>query len=286
MAIELDFLNELDKFQLAMKKRVHSQYQGARETREFGEGLVFKDFREYVPGDDIRFVDWKVYARTNKYFIKRFEEERNLTVHIVVDASASMDYGTTEHDKFEYASMVGLGFAYMALNNNEKFNFNTFAEELEIIRPEKGRDQLMSIVDHLQKHEPEGETNFMDSLQTYKKAIKSKSLVVIVSDFLYDAEEFRDILERYRKSEVVVVQVLDPSEREVHMQGDVILKDSEQDTQLRTFLSRRTIKNYQDRLGQHIAQLRHICEENEASFITTTTDVPVFDVFYEVLTTS
>ncbi len=283
MAIELDFLNELDRFQLALKKNVHSQYQGARETRKFGEGLVFKDFREYVPGDDIRFIDWKVYARTNKYYIKRFEEERNLTVHIVVDSSSSMNFGTGDHTKFEYASMIGLGFSYMAMSNNEKFNFNTFADELEMVRPEKGRDQLMSIYDHLQKHEPEGESKFKDSLETYKKAITSKSMVVLISDFLYPVEEFREIMERYRKSELVVIQVLDPSEVDVNLQGDVILKDSEQDSQMRTFLSRRMVKQYKDKLHEHIAKLRNICEETQATFIPTTTDKPVFDVFYEVL---
>jgi uncharacterized protein (DUF58 family) len=222
----------------------------------------------------------------NKFYIKRFEEERNLVVHIVVDSSASMNYGTTERTKFDYASMVGLGFAYMALKNNEKFNFNTFAEELSMIRPQKGRDQLMSIVDHLNDITPTGKSNFLESMNTYKKNVRSKSLIILVSDFLYDQDQVEDVLARYRKSEVVAVQVLDRSEREVHLQGDVILEDSESDNTLRTFLSRRSVKQYQAQLEEHVAQLRHLCTTHGAEFLTTTTDVPVFDVFYEFLTKS
>ncbi len=283
MAIDLEFLRELDKFQLALKRQVHSQYQGERDTEEFGEGLVFRDFRQYVPGDDIRFIDWTVYARTNDYYIKRFEEERNLTVHILVDSSASMAYGS-DPAKFDYASMVGLGFAYMAMNNNERFNFNTFAEEVEMIRPKKGVDQLMSIVDRLNKKEPTGRTEALESLQTYKSQIRSKSMIVLVSDFLYPVEEFRDVIERFRKSEIVVVQTLDPSERELRVRGDVLLEDAETDERMRTFLSRRSVSEYQSELEEHIAQLRNICKENQAEFVTTTTNVPVFDVFYEVIT--
>ncbi|MFC1648023.1 DUF58 domain-containing protein [Nanoarchaeota archaeon] len=283
--IELEFLRQLDSFQLAMKRKVHSQYQGARETKQFGSGLVFKDYREYVPGDDTRFVDWKVYGRTNKLFIKRFEEERNMVVHIIVDASASMNYGSHNITKFDYANMIGIGFAYMALRNNEKFNFITFAEKLDLLRPRKGMDQLMSIVDHLNKRKANGKSKFRQSMEAYKKAIRSKSLIVIISDFLYDVDEFKEVVNRYKRSDVMVIQVLDPAEKELNLEGDVILKDSELDTRLRTFISRRTVKKYSDKLEDHTAKLSNACEQVDAAFISVTTDTPIFDVFYNVLNT-
>jgi len=283
MAIELDFLRQLDRFQMAMKKKVHAQYQGGHETNVIGGGLQFKDYREYVPGDDTRYIDWKVYARTDKFFIKRFEEERNMVVHIIVDASGSMNFGR-KMTKFDFASMIGLGFAYMALKNNEKFNFNTFAESIDPIKAKKGMNQLMSIVSHLNDIKPEGKSDFKGSMDVYKKSITSKSVIVIISDFLYDIDEFRDIIQRYRKSEVVIVQVLDPDERNLTLQGDVILKDSELDIKIRTFISRRTVKHYQDKMGAHIANLRNVCEETDSTFISITTDQPVFDVFHTVLT--
>src|SRR3989344_8143180 len=100
--IDTNFLKLLDRFQLILKKKVTSNYSGARESPAFGRGLIFKDYKEYVPGDDFRLIDWKVYARTEKLNIKRFEDERNMTVRIVLDASASMSFGKGRN-KFDYA---------------------------------------------------------------------------------------------------------------------------------------------------------------------------------------
>jgi len=282
MAIELDFLRQLDKFQLVLKKKIYSQYQGAKETRQFGQGLLFKDYREYIPGDDIRFIDWKVYARTDKFFIRRFEEERNMIVHIIVDASASMNYSTTGVTKFDYAAMVGLGFAYMALRDNEKFNFNTFAEGLDVVKARKGTNQLMSIVNHLNEVTPSGKSEFAKSMQEYKRNVTSRSLIVIISDFLYDIGEVRTVLNLFKKSELVVVQVLDPSEKRLNVEGDIILKDSELNTKLRTFISRRLLKKYSEKLESHIANLAEACDEVGALFFSTTTANSVFDIFYHV----
>ena len=91
--IDISFLKELDRFNIVLKKRVLSRYQGERESHAEGQGLVFADYKDYVPGDDFRTIDWKIYARTNKFYVKQFEEERNMMVHIIVDASASMDDG-------------------------------------------------------------------------------------------------------------------------------------------------------------------------------------------------
>src|SRR3989338_5850806 len=150
-----EYLHQLDRFNIVLKKRVNSRYAGSRESQYFGNGLIFKDYREYTPGDDIRSIDWKVYARTDKFFIRRFEEERNLVLHAIIDASASMDYGKRT-PKFSYAAMLGLGFAYMAMRNNEKFVLSTFAEKLDILRPKKGMNQLLTLLEHLNNIKPTG----------------------------------------------------------------------------------------------------------------------------------
>ena len=99
--------------------------------------MTFKDYRIYAPGDDIRMIDWKVYARTDNHFIKVQEEEKNLTVHILIDKSASMDFGKPV-SKFDYAAMIGVGFGYLAMRDNEKFQFSTFAEDLNVFQPKGG----------------------------------------------------------------------------------------------------------------------------------------------------
>lgn len=282
--IDISFLKELDRFNLVLKKRVLSRYQGERQSHAEGQGLVFADYKDYVPGDDFRAIDWKVYARTNKFFVKQFEEERNMLVHIVVDASASMDFGR-KISKFEYASMIGLGFAYMALRNNEKFNFSTFAESLNYLRARKGLNQLLSILHVLEKLKIKGKTELRKAFDEYKRYIRSKSFIVIISDFLYDIEEIKSILSRFTKHEVIVIQVLDPEERRLALYGDVLLEDSEIHTKLRTFISNRLMRDYKNKIEHHIHAIKDVCERMGHDFISITTDRPIFETFYATLRT-
>ncbi len=279
--LDTDYLKELDRFHLAIKKRVHAQYSGARQTVQYGHGLIFKDYREYIPGDDFRAIDWRVYARTEKFYIKRYEEERNLTIHIIIDDSASMDYGDPR--KFDYAAKLGLGFAYMGMKSNEKFEFSTFGNELRIFRPRSGSNRLVNVIDYLSSHKLAGYSNFAKSLRSYKALIKSKALIVLVSDFLFGLDEVRETLQLFKKSEVIVVQVLDANEKAMNFDGEVILEDAETAKNLKTFVTRRMKKTYLDRLYDHIYRLKDDCDAINAKFISVTTNVPVFDTFYHIL---
>jgi len=282
MAIELDFLKSLDRLQLILKKKVHADLQGGHQASAFGEGVVFQDYKAYVPGDDFRYIDWNVYARTDKFFVRRFEEERNLTVHILVDSSGSMEYGRGT-SKFEYAAMLGLGFAYMALKRNEKFTFATFSGKVERLRARRGVNQLLQIFDTISKLRVRGESAFKQAMDEYKKRISGRSLIILISDFLYDLSEVEEVLRRYRKSEVYVLQVLAPEERELAIRGDVLLEDSETKQTLRTYISRRMKSEYQQKLMEHILRLKDLCEENDATFVSVTSDTPIFETFYHIL---
>lgn len=278
-----DFLRQLDRFQILLKKNVHSKYQGSRESPSTGSGLTFKDYKAYVPGDDFRNIDWKVYGRTDKFYVRRFEEERDLTVHIIVDSSGSMDFGE-EVTKYDYASLLGIGFAYLALKNNEKFDFSTFAEEMQPVRARKGRRQLMGLIDYLENVRVDGKTAFTDSLESAKSLIKSKSLIVIISDFLYPVEELEQTLARFRHSQVLCIQVLDPVERSFAIEGDYILEDAEEGFSLRTFITRRVKNNYRQELETHIAHIENVCEQLRHDFVSVTTDQEIFDSFFTAYT--
>ncbi|MFC1754447.1 DUF58 domain-containing protein [Thermoproteota archaeon] len=281
--IDISFLRQLDRFNIVLKKRIHSAYSGSRESQAAGAGLVFKDHRAYVPGDDPRAIDWRVYARTDDYFIKRYEEERNMRVHIVIDASASMNFGN-RLKKFEYASMVGLGFAYMALRDNEKFEISTFSDSLQRFRPRKGANQLISILDQLNSLKLEGKSKFAECLEQYKDAIKTKSMIIIISDFLFDIEKLKDTLFLFRKSEVMLVQVLDTEEVNLGIDGDVILRDSENPVAwMRTFITNRMRNSYESELHDHTANIKSICESMNVKFLSVSTDQQIFDTFYELL---
>jgi uncharacterized protein (DUF58 family) len=280
--IDTSFLRQLDRFDVVLKKRVISSYAGTRQSKNFGSGLVFYDYKDYVPGDDFRAIDWKVFARTDEFFIRRYEEERNMRIHVVMDASASMNFGT-KVKKFEYASMIGIGFCYMALRNNESFEVSTFSDDLQIFRAKKGMNKLLSVVDTLNNLVPKGHSNFRESIEKYKAAIRTKSLVVVISDFLFDPEELRNTLYRFKKSEVIVIQVLDSSERELALEGDMILHDSESSDRMRTYISNRLIEDYSDKLISHIYSLKKICDQFNMKFVSVSTETPIFDAFYNIL---
>lgn len=280
--ITTDFLSQLDRFSLIINKRITSNYVGERESTATGRGLIFKDHVIYTPGEDFRTIDWKLYGRTDKLFVKRYEEERNLTVHIVLDYSASMNFGTGI-TKAEYAAKIGVGFAYLALKNNERFVLSTFSDELEVFKPRKGRAQLAKLIAYLNKNKPKGSATLDKSLKNYKKLISTKSYVVIISDFLYPVEQIEASLHALKDHKVLLIQVLDKVERELNLQGDFKLKDLETKSTVRTYINPFSRKKYKDQLAEHNAKIIETCQRTGASFYSADTGQNIFDVFYDVL---
>ncbi|MAH02079.1 MAG: DUF58 domain-containing protein [Candidatus Woesearchaeota archaeon] len=280
--INTDFLDQLDRFHLVVKKRVTSNYIGPRKSIATGRGLTFKDHRIYSPGEDIRLIDWKVFARTDDLYIKTFEEEKNLTAHIIMDSSASMGFGRPI-SKFDYAAMLGVGFAYLAMRENEKFQFSTFAESLDVFQPRRGMSQLASMVFHLNNAKTRGYSKLLDAMMQYKKVVDSRSLLVLISDFLIDVDEVIEALYTLGDHEVKIVQVLDPIEKNLKYSGDFKLIDSESKSMLRTYISPRLRVKYQQMLDNHAAKIEETCNKLGYHFHQITNDTPVFDAFYRVL---
>jgi uncharacterized protein (DUF58 family) len=282
--ITADFLDELDRFRLIVNKRVTSKYTGKRAAIQTGSGTIVKDYRIYTPGDDFRLIDWNIYARTDHLYTKRYEEERNLVMHAIVDSSASMNYGSPV-TKFEYAGMLGLGFAYLASKDNEKFQFATLSDTIEVFQPKRGMGHIASMIAHLNSSKPKGKSRFKDLMFKYKKLLKTKAFIVVISDFLMDIEEIRESLFAVGSGhhDVKVIQVLDATEKDLPLEGDVKLKDAESSEVLRTYIGPRLITQYETKLEKHIGQIAEICSQINADFITATTATPIFDIFYEVL---
>ncbi len=280
--IDSEFIHQLDRFSLIINKRITSNYVGERFSRATGRGLIFKDHALYAPGEDFRSVDWRVFGRTDRLFVKRYEEERNLTVHIILDFSASMNFGT-HITKADYAGMIAVGFAYLALKNNERFVLSTFSDSLEVFKPKKGRAQLASMVEYLNSRKPKGLSKLEQSLGNYKKMINSRSYVVIISDFLYAIEDIRKALFLFKNHKVVLIQVLDKMERNLELEGDFKLKDLETSEVMRTYINPFGRKQYSKMLSDHIAKIQQVCNEVGAQFFTADTGMSVFDVFFDVL---
>ncbi|MFA4886802.1 MAG: DUF58 domain-containing protein [Candidatus Nanoarchaeia archaeon] len=280
--IETDFLHQLDKFSVIFKKKVTSSFTGERRTALAGSGLLFRDHVAYGPGADFKHIDWKVYSRTDKLVVKRFEEDRNLTVHVLVDFSGSMNFGN-KLKKYEYASMIGLGFVYIALKNNEKFVLSTFDGKLDLFKPKKGARQVVEILAYLNKKKPEGTTDIEQSLIQYKHQINSRSLIVIISDFFYDVKAIKNLLHRLKRNQVKLIQVLDPLEKNFKLEGDYNLVDLESEETLRTYIDPHLRKVYLEKMETHRQALLQACDETGAQLYQAVSDEDVFDLFYRIL---
>ncbi len=280
--IDTSFLGQLKRFQVIVNKRLTSSFIGGRKSVFTGNGLTFNDFRPYVPGDDFRAIDWNIYARTDSFFIKRYEEDRNLTTHVLLDVSKSMDYGTG-NTKFEYASMIALGFAYLASRNNEKCVLSLMNDKTEILRSQRGSNQVMGFLDRLNKVKCKGKIDFNAQLRKYKKFIKSKSQIVLISDFLYDLTDIKETLYLYKQHDLKVIQILDQSETQFKVYGSLILEDSETGETRETFINEKKRQDYREKLYSHISGIEKESMQHKGKFFLFSTEQPVFDAFYRIM---
>jgi uncharacterized protein (DUF58 family) len=277
--IDTSFFKELDRFSFMVRKRVSTAYSGSRRSILKGRGMEPVSYREYTQGDDFKTIDWKVYGRTEKLYVKEFEEEKSLTTHILLDTSKSMDF----RNKFEYSAMLALGFAYLVTKDNEKFAVATFGEEINITKPKRGRRYLSMTIDILNSAQLIGKTRFDYCMEKYASVIRSRSLVFIISDFMADVEAIRNSIFRLADNELVLIQVLDPLEKSLNLGGEAKLIDLETDAKMDIYTSPRLREQYQQRLNDHIARIKETCMTAGADFHTVTTDKPVFDAIFEVV---
>ena len=296
--IDPTFLDQMERFGTSLKRETDAPRQGEQRSPSVGEGLTFSDYRRYVPGDDTRLVDWKLYARTEEYYIKQYEEERSLGVHVLVDASGSMDFGggvsedTSGADdrtdagdayKFEYAAKIGLGFAYLFALENNDFHFSTFRRSPD--RLDTGRSnraEVLGVIDLLNDTDPGGESDVAAALEEYADRIDSRSVVVVVSDFLDDPAAIETGVTALAPNDVVLAQTLTPEEHDPEATGDTIFEDLETDETRRTYFGGSLAERYRERLDAHVARIRDLSLSMGAEHEVLDTGEDLFDSFGSV----
>jgi len=280
---DIEFLRQLDRYNMAIKKRVSTVYAGNRPSTRVGKGIDTVGYREYYHGDEMKDIDWKAYSRTEKLYVRQFEEEKTLTAHILLDASKSMDFPDRTVKKYEYAAMLALGVAYTVSRKNDKFAISTFNENIDINSPKRGMRYLLDLTDRLSSRELEGTTDLDICTRKYEKLIKSRSLVVIISDFLEDIQHIESSVHRLSGNDLIFIQVLDPFEKKLPIKGDSRFFDMETGGEMKTYLSDSFKTNYFSELDRHNAAIDKVCKRSGAKFYSFTTDVPVFESFLKII---
>ena len=224
-----DLIKKVRKIEIKTRGLSHNIFAGEYHSAFKGRGMSFSEVREYQYGDDVRDIDWNVTARFNKPFIKVFEEERELTVMLLVDLSESLDFGTVKQTKRDMLTEIAATIAFAAIQNNDKIGVIFFTDKVEkFIPPQKGRKHILYIIRELLNFEPESSrTDISVPLQYLTNALKKRCTAFVISDFI-DNNDFRNAMTiANRKHDVVAIQVYDRRLAELPRVGLIKVCDSE-----------------------------------------------------------
>lgn len=212
------------------RRVVEGTISGLHKSPFHGFNVEFAEYREYAPGDDLRRLDWRVLGRTDRFYIKQYEEESNLRATIVMDCSASMRYGSGPLTKFDYGATLAASLATLLIEQQDPVGLALFdTQERQILSPAATQSQLSLIIGYLEQAKPDRETDLGAVLQSLGDQIKKRGLIVIISDLLTDLTAFFDGIARlqHRGNEILVLQVLDKDEMDLPFNDYVQFRDIE-----------------------------------------------------------
>ncbi len=270
------FMARLDQLDVMSRKMLAGKLKGERRSKRRGQSVEFADYRNYVVGDDLRFIDWNVYARLERLFLKLFLEEEDLSLYIVVDVSKSCDYG--DPNKALYLKKVAAALGYIGLVNYNRVHVSAIADgvvgETGALR---GRRRVAQMIDFVGKLEPTGASNLAEACRRFALSHRQKGICVVLSDF-FDKGGYENGL-RYvagGKYDLFCVQVLSPQEIEPEqtLQGDLKLRDLEDDDMAEVSITQPLIKQYKANLNAYCLALKDYVTKRGGTYLFTSTAVP------------
>jgi uncharacterized protein (DUF58 family) len=270
-----EFLAQLERLSLASRRTFRGHVKGERRSPRKGHSVEFCDYRAYGVGDDLRYVDWNIYSRLDRLHVKLFVDEEDLCLHVLLDASRSMDFGTPT--KLEYGVRLAAALGFVGLVNLERVGVGVLRERTaEGWAPTRGRNQFPALLEFLQDVRPAGGTSLTAALSGYAMRAREPGLAVIISDLLDPAgyeSGLRALLER--RFDVHLIHVLAPEETNPALAGDVRMEDSETGEVRELTLDGEAIREYRQRLHQYLERVEGFCRSQEVGYRRVTTDSPL-----------
>jgi uncharacterized protein (DUF58 family) len=267
----------LGTIDLKAKTIVEGFLTGLHRSPFKGFSVEFAEYRQYLPGDDLATLDWKIYARTDRHVVKKFEEETNLECHILLDVSRSMGYGSHEVTKLEYASYLAGALAYLMNRQRDAVGLLTFDERIRELLPSSARPgHLKAVLVTLERLALGTRTDIAKPLSDLVQAIRKRGLVVLISDLLDDPDRIIEGLKhfRYRGTDVVVFQVLDPHELSFPFERAARFRDLESDHEV-VALPAAVRETYKARLDAMVANFRKVLGQNGIDYTLLDTSQPL-----------
>ena len=268
------FMARLDQLDVMSRKLLAGKMKGERRSKRRGQSVEFADYRNYVVGDDLRFIDWNIYARLDRLFLKLFLEEEDLALYVLVDVSKSVDYGNP--NKALYLKQVAAALGYIGLVNYNRVSIVAMADGVVAeTGAMRGRRRVAQMIDFVQKLEPTGASHFTDSCRRFALQHRQKGVCVVLSDF-FIKEGFEAGL-RYvagGKYDLFCVQTLSPQEIEPDLQGDLKLRDIEDDDMAEVSVTQPLVKQYKANLNAYCLALKDFITRRGGTYLFTSTAVP------------
>ena len=274
-----DFLKRLEYLSIVARQTFRGQLLAQRRTRQLGGGLEFADHRDYTPGDDFRHLDWNVYARHDELLLKRFQEEEDLHVYLLLDVSRSMGFG--DPPKHDFARRMTAALAYVALADLDRVAVGAFTDRIHADFPlTRGKDRVLGLLRYLEELEVrDGTTNLEHVADEFVLRRQRRGVVCVVSDF-FDPNGFHrglDVL-RHRGYDVHVLQVFDPADADPPLLGDLELEDAETGERRKVTVTERALENYRRLFAEFQRDLDGYTRSHGIGHTATPTDVAFDDV--------
>ena len=273
-------IRRLGNFEFAPRALVEGYLSGRHRSRSRGSSVEFRDYRQYVPGDDLALVDWRVYARTDRHYLRTYEQETDMECHVFLDSSASMGFGS-ELTKLEYASFFCAALCYLVVRNTDRVSLQIFDEGIRhYFPPGSTTRHLHNLMHALEENRPGNETSVAEALRRSYPLLRRRGTVIIISDFFDDAAAIFSALSPYlhRGFRIHLFHVLAPEEIELERRGLLTFVDLE--TGRRIVAHTENLQGaYRDAMQKHIASLRELAVRRRVDYMLARTDTHYFKLF-------
>lgn len=272
-----EVLARISSLDLLARAVVEGFISGLHRSPFTGFSTEFAEYRQYMPGDDLRYLDWKLLGRTDRYYIKKYRADTNSQCHILIDASASMRYTTGGVTKLQYAQFLGSSLAYLANKQQDAVGLIAFDEVIRTHVPAHNRiGHMRTIYGRMEQLEPGNETKLSEVLHLAAERITRRGIIIVISDFYDDTEAITGALQhlRFKGNDVIVFHVLDKNELDFDFNEPVLLEDCETEEQIHV-MPDILAEGYRHTIQDHIGRLRDSAVKNKIDYELLTTDKPL-----------
>ncbi len=266
--VDHELISRLSRLPVLPYGLVEGSFSGMHRSPHHGSSVEFAEYRKYVPGDDIRFIDWRVYAKTDRYYLKEFEADTNMRLFLVLDASKSMGFIADRGTKFAYARKLAATLAYMAVHQGDHVGLQVFNEDVTVDIPARSSPaHLKAIFDTLAAVKPRGKTDVVTVLHNLAEKFKRRAMVVVMSDFFTELPPLMDCFHhmQFRNHDLSVFHLLDPKEVDFDFDRPIRFVDMESSYSMVT--EPNTVKDdYLNALHVYMANMKRGCDEHGADY--------------------